>query len=344
MKSGKYLDGEKMTFQAFSEIWFTDYANQHLESSTLQLYKHLLQLHILPAIGHLKLAKVQPAHLNKLYNTLSQERKDGKPGGYSPKTIKHVHNLISGIYSAAVKWNTVMENPCDRVTPPKQTPARDKIKYFTLEQTELFLSLLDQYQTPTGLKLFFHMALFCGMRRGELIALEWSDLDFAQNAVSITKSTSVVNSKPLTKIPKTATSIRTISVPASVMEIAKAHRKEQLEYRLSIGSAWEGDNYIFTQWNGRQMYPDTPYNAFKKLIARYNKENPVADPLPDIPLHGLRHTSATLLISQNVDVRTVSGRLGHAQTSTTMDIYSHTLKKMDEKAANALDDLLTKKA
>lgn len=202
VKSGKYLDGEKMTFQAFSEIWFTDYANQQLEASTSQLYRHLLQLHILPAIGHLKLAKVQPAHLNKLYNTLSQERKDGKPGGYASKTIKHVHVLISGIYSAAVKWNAVMENPCDRVTPPKQTPARDKIKYFTLEQTELFLSLLDRYHTPTGLKLFFHMALFCGMRRGELIALEWSDLDFTNNSVSITKSTSVVNGKPLKKRPR----------------------------------------------------------------------------------------------------------------------------------------------
>lgn len=372
VKSGKYLDGEKMTFKAFSEIWLKDYAEHQLEGSTLQLYKHLLAVHILPAIGHIKLSKVQPVHLNKLYNQLAEERKDGRQGGYAPKTIKHVHNLISGIYSVALEWNIVADNPCNRVKPPKQVPARDKIKYFTAEQTEIFLSLLDkeyatpyqahdrinkngtsyhiaeyseQRKIPTQFKLFFLLALFCGMRRGELIALEWSDLDFVDNTVNITKSTSVVNGKPLTKTPKTATSIRKISVPGSVMNVAREYRKEHMEYKLAIGSQWQGDNYIFIQWNGKQMYPDTPSSTFKKIIKRYNSSIEDKEKrLPDISLHGLRHTSATLLISQNIDVRTVSNRLGHAQTSTTMDIYSHALQKMDEKAANALDDLLSKKA
>lgn len=372
VKSGKYLDGEKLTFQAFVEIWQQDYANQHLEESTLSLYKHLLQLHILPVIGNIKLSKLQPNQLNRLYNTLAAERKDGKLGGYAPKTIKHVHNLISAIYSAAVKWNVVLDNPCDRVEPPKQTPTRDKVKYFTIEQTERFIGLLEKdfsttykehdriddtgklyhvseytetRKIPTQFKLFFLLAIYGGMRRGEIIALEWSDLDFTANSVSITKSTTLVNSKPVTKAPKTRTSIRTITVPKSVMDIAKEWRKEQLQYRLAIGSQWIGKNYIFIQWNGKQMYPDTPYNAFKRIIKRYNDnvENE-SEKLPDIPLHGLRHTSATLLISQNIDVQTVSGRLGHAQTSTTMDIYSHALKELDKKAANALDDLLTKKA
>ena len=203
----------------------------------------------------------------------------------------------------------------------------------------------EQRSIPTQFKLFYLLALFCGMRRGEIIALEWSDLDFNNNTVNISKSTTVVNGKPLTKVPKTATSIRKISVPISVMAIAKAYRKEQLEYKMALGSQWNGSNYIFIQWNGRQMYPDTPYNTFKKIIKRYNSSIEDKEKrLPEIPLHGLRHTSATLLISQNVDIRTVSNRLGHAQTSTTMDIYSHALQKMDEKAANALDDLLAKKA
>lgn len=372
VKSGKYLDGEKLTFQAFVEIWQRDYAEHQLEESTQQLYKHLLKLHILPVIGNLKLAKIQPNQLNRLYNTLSSERKDGKPGGYAPKTIKHVHNLISAIYSSAVKWNVVLDNPCDRVEPPKQATARDKVKYFTIEQTERFIALLDKdfsttykahdrvddtgkayhvaeysetRKIPTQFKLFFLLAIFTGMRRGELIALEWSDLSFANNSISITKSTTLVNGKPLTKAPKTKSSERLVSVPASVMEIAKEWRKEQLSYRMALGSQWIGENHVFIQWNGKQMYPDTPYNTFKRIIHRYNKgvKND-ADRLPDIPLHGLRHTSATLLISQNVDVRTVSSRLGHSQTSTTMNIYSHALKEMDEKAANVLDDLLSRKA
>ncbi len=337
VKSGKYLNGEKLTFQAFTEIWFTDYADRQLEETTQQLYRHLLKLHILPVIGHLKLSKIQPAHLNKLYNTLAQERKDGKTGGYAPKTIKHIHNLISGIFSAAVKWNIVTDNPCDRVEPPKQISTKDKIKYFTLEQTEIFLNLLTKdyttvYQAhdriddtgkayhvaeynetrriPTQFRLFFLLAIFCGMRRGELVALEWSDLDFKNNSISVTKSTTIANGKPLTKAPKTNSSIRIISVPASVMSIAKKYRTEQLQYKLALGSQWEGRDYLFIQWNGKQMHPDTPYNTFKKIIHRYNAQTTdETQKLPDIPLHGLRHTSATLLISQNIDVRTVSGRL-----------------------------------
>lgn len=372
VKSGKYLDGEKLTFQAFHEIWLRDYAEQNLDTTTVATYKRLLNAHILPVIGHLKLSKVQPNHLNKLYYTLLHERKDGKEGGYAPKTIKHIHNIISVIYSTAMKWNVVLDNPCNRVDVPKQTPARDKIKYFNIEQTERFIELLDKDYTtnysahdrvddtgkayhvaeysetrklPTQFKLFFLLAVYGGMRRGEILALEWSDLNFMQHSVNITKSTTVVDGKPLTKGPKTRSSVRVVSVPAFIMELAKEWKVEQLRYRMAIGSQWQGENHIFIQWNGKQMHPDTPYKTFKKIIKRYNetvkKED---DKLPDIPLHGLRHTSATLLISQKVDVRTVSGRLGHAQTSTTMDIYSHALKEMDEKAADALDQLLNKKA
>lgn len=372
VKSGKYLNGEKLSFQDFTEIWLNDYAEKQLEPTTIQTYKHLLRLHIIPAIGHLKLSKIQPVHLNKFYNTMASERKDGREGGYSPKTIRHVHNVISGIYATAIKWNIVMENPCDRVDPPKQARTCDKIKYFTLEQAEIFLGLLDKEYTtfckahdriddtgkqyhvsdynetrriPTQFKLFYLLALFCGMRRGELIALEWSDINFENNSISVTKSTSMVNGKPLTKTPKTKSSVRLISVPKSVIDVAKNYRKEQLQYRMAIGNQWDGDNYVFIQWNGRQMHLDTPYNTFKKIIRRYNEQtiNP-EEKLPEIPLHGLRHTSATLLISQNMDVRTVANRLGHAQTSTTMDIYSHALKQMDEKAAEVFDDLFPAKA
>ena len=372
VKSGKYLDGEKLTFKEFVDIWFHDYGSIHLEEATIQLYRHLLNVHIIPEIGHLKLAKILPAHLIKLYNTLHSERKDGKSGGYSPKTIKHVHSTISSIYTTAIKWNIVTDNPCNRVEPPKMTPTRDKLKFFTLEQTAIFLSLLEKdyaithnahdriddteksyhvanytetRSIPLQFRLFYQMALFCGLRRGELVALTWSDLDFTDNSVSITKSTTCVNGKPVTKSTKTNSSIRKISVPSSVMALAKKYKKEQHLYRLSLGSQWQGNNHIFIQWNGSQMHPDTPYKKFKHIIKRYNES--IEDEtlkLPNIPLHGLRHTSATLLISQNVDVKTVSNRLGHSQTSTTMDIYSHALKKMDEQAANVLDDLLFKRA
>lgn len=366
VKNGKYLDGEKITFQEFADRYLEEYAAQHLDLNTQSQYRYLLRMHINPAIGYFRLAKIQPRNLNNLYNSLLRERKDGREGGYSLKTIRHVHNVIRTIYTIAIRWNVVLDNPCDRVEPPKATQGK-MVKHFTLEQAEAFLNTLNSGATikkkahdriddtgktyhvdtysehkdiQTQFKVFFNLALFCGLRRGELIALEWNDFDFEQNTVSISKSTSIIDGQPITKPPKTESSNRLISVPASIMIQVKQYRKEQLEYRMSIGTAWEGDNHLFVQWNGRQMYPSTPYAMFKKIIRWHNevviKEE---DKLPEIPLHGLRHTSATLLISQNVDIRTVSGRLGHAQTSTTTDIYSHFLQKADEAASDTLENL-----
>lgn len=370
VKSGTYLDGEKITFDEFSKRYLEEYAVQHLDPNTLSQYKTMLRLHIIPAIGQLKMSKVQPVNLNRLYNQLLVERKDGKEGGYSIKTIKHVNTAISAIFTLAVKWNVVNDNPCRRVTPPTCRKEK-KIKYFTLEQAEAFLKALDSVfevringhtrvddtgksytvsdyterrKIPTQYRVFFNLALFCGARRGELIALQWSDFDFTRNTLSITKSTSQINGKAVTKETKTESSNRIISVPASVMEMVKAYRKEYLQLKLRLGDAWEGDNFVFIQWNGLQMHPSTPYGEFKKIIRWYNDSVEKEDEkLPDIPLHGLRHTSATLLISQNVDVRTVGGRLGHAQTSTTMNIYSHFLKRADEAASDALENLLSVK-
>lgn len=184
------------------------------------------------------------------------------------------------------------------------------------------------------------MALFCGLRKGELLALKWSDIDFNKNTVSITKSTGIAGKKVITKSQKNKSSIREISIPASVVSILKQYKKEQAEYRLSIGDKWIGEDDIFIQYSGKQMSISIPYATFKKIILNYNKK--ANQPLPNIPLHGLRHTSATLLISQNIDVKTVSSRLGHSQTSTTMNIYSHALKKMDEQAADTLENLFYK--
>ena len=118
---------------------------------------------------------------------------------------------------------------------------------------------------------------------------------------------------------------------------------EQMEYRLSICDQWIAGNYLFIQWNGRIMYPSTPYHTFEKIIHKYNKTvHEESKKLPVIPLHGLRHTSATLQIANKVHNRTVSSQLGHAKTSTTMNIYAHALKEVDKKAADTLENILMK--
>ena len=224
----------------------------------------MLKTALVPAIGHLKLSKIQPLHLQSYYNNLLEDgiRKDGKEGGYSAATIKKCHAVISSILTTAVQWQIIETNPCERVSPPKDKKGNDNVKHFTLEQAEIFLNALEMSYTatykahdriddtgkkyhvpeytearsiPTQFKVFFNLALFGGLRRGELIALTWDDIDFKNNTVSVTKSTGYVKNAMITKAPKNKTSIRTIRVPGSVIVMLKKYLKEQQELTISLG-------------------------------------------------------------------------------------------------------------
>ena len=137
-------------------------------------------------------------------------------------------------------------------------------------------------------------------------------------------------------------SVRTITIPHDLTLRILALKKSREQFAASVGGFWQGDNWIFVQDNGQMMNYSTPYHALQDVLRRYNADKPPEDQLPVIPFHGLRHTAATLLIAAGVDVRTISARLGHALTSTTLNIYIHALKESDHRAANAVSALLEK--
>lgn len=249
--------------------------------------------------------------------------------------------------------------------------AGDKIKFFTTEQAAAFLDYIEQPYTvktkghkriddtskpytvgdyertkevPEQLRVLFKLAIYAGLRKGELLALEWSDIDFDNDTISVTKAVTVVNGEQVTKCPNTKTSRRVVSIPHFLTQRLRALKVERIRYRLSLGDYWQGAEWVFIQENGKQMNYSTPYMAFHDTLIRYNAGKAEGDQLPLIPFHGLRHTSATLLIASKQDVRTVSSRLGHAQASTTMNIYAHQLQESDRKAANALENMLVKHA
>lgn len=380
VRSGNYLDGEKLLLKDYAVRWLSEYAEKQLAYSTYSNYKMNIESRIIPSLGHMKMSQIKPLHIQAMYNALLSDtaRNDGKSGRLSTGTIKKVHAILSSMLHTAVLWQIIESNPCDRVAPPANQEQRSTCpKHFTLEQADAFIKALDMdiqtnycdrqrtdsagnlyfvggYQTakkiPLQIKVFFYMALFGGFRRSEILALTWKDIDFQKNTVDIFKSLTLKDHEMTVKTTKTKTSARTVSLPAPVMHLLHQLLIEQKQYALSLGSQWVGhrgssyeDNYIFIQWNGQVMYLDTPYQWFRKILDNYNRQQTdEADKLPPITMHGLRHTSATLLISQNVDIRTVSGRLGHAQTSTTMNIYAHSLRKSDEAAAESLGDLLIK--
>lgn len=297
-------------------------------------------------------------------------RQDGKSGGYARASINKTRNVLSSILRTATEWEIIEKNPCDKVRLQVE-PTADKIKFFTTDQASKFLEYIEkpytikvkghkrtddtgkaysvgdyeiQKELPEQFKLLFNLAIFSGLRKGELLALEWSDIDFDADTVRVTKAVTVVNHEQICKVPKTKNSTRTVSIPHFLSVRLKALKVDQTKYRLKLGSYWQGANWIFIQENGKQMNYSTPYGVFHDTIVRYNEGKKPTDQLPAIPFHGLRHTSATLLIASKQDVRTVSSRLGHAQASTTMNIYAHQLQESDRKAANALENMLVKQA
>lgn len=379
--SGKILAGRNMTVKNFAEKWVKEYLKKR-EETTYDGYVNELESKIIPAIGHIKMSKLTPLHIQQFYNNLCEDgvRLDGKEGHYSYGTIKKVAAVLSSMLSTAVIWQVIESNPCERVelTDPDANQNidedEDKENYFTLEETSLFLEALEmeykwKYKShsrkkqgkvykvaeyyeikriATQFKVFYNIAVFSGARRGEILALTWPDVNFENNTVRIIKNTVPARRKVVTKVPKNKTSKRYVSLPDSIMNMIKKYKVEQDEYKLKIGDQWQGENFLFIQANGKKMHPSTPTHKFKEIVKKYN-EVAIEEGMKTLPenvtLHGLRHTSATLLITdKQTDIKTISKRLGHAKTSTTMNIYAHAMKEMDYKAASAMENMFKKKA
>ena len=372
VKNGIAMDGRKITLKDFSDRWLREYAPQKLQAGTVEKYRAELNEKLLPVIGHLKLTELRPATLNATFVAMTKDgaRRDGKPGGYARATIKKTQDVLSSVLRTAVEWEIIEKNPMDKVRSVGECAA-DKVEFFTPEQAVAFLDYIEQpymvktkghkrtddtgieytvgdyervKEIPEQIRVLFNLAIYTGLRKGELLALEWSDIDFDHDTVTVSKAVSVVAGEQITKEPKTRTSRRTVAIPHFLTQRIRALKHERLKYRLSIGDYWQGGEWLFIQENGKQMSYSTPYSAFQDTIARYNADKREDQKLPAIPFHGLRHTSATLLIASKQDVRTVSSRLGHAQASTTMNIYAHALRETDRKAVNALENMLQKHA
>lgn len=369
VKNGQVLEGGKTTLKEFADRWFLEFAPQKLQPGTVEAYRREMEK-VLPTLGHLKLTDLRPANLNSFFVSMTKDgtRADGKPGGYSKATIKKTQDVLSSILRTAAEWEVIEKNPMDKVRSVGEIAA-EKIKFFTPEQAATFLEYLDQPQTvkvkghsrtddtgidytvgdyeitrevPEQFRVLYNLAIYTGLRKGELLALEWSDIDFDNNTVKVSKACSLVAGEQITKCPKTKNSNRTVSIPSFLTRRLKAMKISRIAYRLSLGDYWQGADWLFIQENGKQMNYSTPYQTMVKILKRYNDSH--KDQLPVIPFHGLRHTSATLLIAAKQDVRSVSSRLGHAQTSTTMNIYAHALQEADQRAANALESMLLKQA
>ena len=238
----------------------------------------------------------------------------------SDNTIHHYHTFISSVLTTAVQWQVILSNPCEHVKPPKVT--RKEAKFLDENNLEILLDILDNLSPEEEQnKLMIQILLFTGLRKGELCGLKFEDIDFNNRAISVKRNLLYLPEQGIFEnTPKTDSSIRTISVSDNIIQLLKNHRISQMRQKIIISDKWNETGYIFTAW-------------FRKLVKKYE--------LPDVSIHSLRHTAATMLLMKGLPVKAVSSRLGHANAVTTSSIYSHALKSIDEKASEIMDDILS---
>lgn len=326
--------------EVYAEQWFTNYAEKNLKESTVARYRKLSR-RLYQALGAKRIDRITVADVQSLVDNLGETgikiqrtKKDAtdqpEPAALAPKTIRAYHSLLSAILESAVKLEMIPSNPCRKVTlPPLKATEKD---VYTLDEASRFLELLEgenwQYRA------FFTLAIYTGMRRGELLGLQWGDFDFDSGIVTISRNTLYTGRKGLyDDTPKTKSSRRVLKLPAVVLDMLHDYRIWQLEQRFALGDQWHDCDRLFTRWNGEPMHADTPYYWLVRFCGRKG--------LRRMGVHSFRHLNATLLIDAGVDVKTTSALLGHSTSATTMNIYAHSFAAAQARASEAVADVLT---
>ena len=344
VQNGMVIEGKALKFSEFTEIWKRDYGSKELAPSTYKRYCRMLETRLLPYFGHFYVNKIKPTDIMQFYDLLSKDtqliRKKDNGGNktlkpLSGKTILEHHRLLRAMLHKAVYWQVIVSNPAERVQPPKAK--KPKRKYYDDDQCKILLENLEQLdEEQIKYKTAIILTVFTGVRLGELMGLEWNDIDFRNGIVSINRSSQyLADTGVFTKVPKTESSIREVAIPDFVISLLEEYKLWYDEQKSLYGELWINSNRLFVQADGKPMHPSTISKWFVKFIGQIG--------LPVINFHGLRHTNATLLIAQNIDVAVVAARLGHAQITTTFNFYVHPIIAHNKKAGFALENLLLSK-
>lgn len=242
-----------------------------------------------------------------------------------------LYKVVNVMYNQAIRWLIVDENPNTRAKKPKRE--HKEKNFYNVSQVKKLLDVLENESIKY--KLLIVLALDSGARRSEICALRWSDIDMDTRMMSITKSLKVFNGIVDEKTTKTESSIRTIKLGVSTINLIKEYKEWQEAYKKVNGKKWTSkDNRIFTSVDGGYMHPSTCDHTLRKIVKKYN--------LDPICFHELRHTCASLLINSGVDPKTVSKRLGHSDTSITMKIYTHAFEESKNACADRFDEMMKK--
>lgn len=326
---------ESQTIAQFAAYWQEQYCAKELAPKTQQSYKNQLNRRILPVLGNIPLGRLKPIDVIKFVNNLQENatRYDGKECPVSGQTIRYCMRTLSSMLQTAVRWGLIDTNPSQNVTRIKIKP-----KHMQLPDEQGVAKMLEALQDePLKYRTIVMLALDSGLRRGEIMALEWPSVNLQKKSILVKQSNLALPGKGIiTKLPKTESSIRTVNISASTAVLLQQYKDWQDNQKEQLENQWlkEEKPWVFTQWNGKVMFPETPSHWFCQFLKRHG--------LPPMPFHGLRHLTATILIAQNTPLKNVSSRLGHSDIRTTANIYSEALQSVDRIAADKMGAFLEK--
>lgn len=315
-------------FQDLAEEWFDLYAKYNLRKTTYQRMTQLTK-RVYPAVGHLRMDKITARQLQGFINSLAQDganMRTGKP--LARKTIIHYLSFISDVFSYAMRSDLVSDNPCSKVIIPKGESKEKEI--YTQEEMQCLLELL--MKEPLKFRVFFFLIAYSGFRRGEMLGLEWKDIDWENGVISVRRTSNYVpHIGTYTDTTKTRKSQRSLKLADELIDMLRQWQNAQADEAFKMGDKWEETDRIFTRWNGKPLDNNAPYKWLKNLCER--------NELPFYGIHSFRHFTASAMISAGLDVTTVSGALGHSNSSTTLNIYSHAFQSAQARVSNAMNNV-----
>lgn len=314
-KEGKYTVGQWM------DEWFEAYAKVKVRPSSHQTYKGYIENHIKPNIGDIPIEKLTSLQLQKFYRRLLTEGRvpriesENQPKGLSAKTVRNINQVISSAMDMAVKHKLILSNPTDGCELPKVE--HKEMHTIHAEQLGAFLREAKE----SGVYELYYLDLATGLRRGELLGLKWEDVDLTHGVIHVRRQVYRIDGE-VKEVPlKTKNAYRNISISKDAVEMLK----EMEKHRIS--------EYVFPSPTGGPISPDSVLNMLHRVLKRAG--------LPAVRFHDLRHTFATLALQNGVDIKTVSGMLGHFSAGFTLDTYAHVTTAAQKEAANTMGSVLS---
>jgi integrase len=325
LDTGEHVDPNNLTVRAWLTQWLT-FVRAEISPRSYGCYADIVVGRLVPAFGKLPLAKLAPAHIQSVYTEWSTGgRRDGKEGPLASQSRRLIHRVLSAALTRAVEMQLISRNPAQVLRKRLPKIERGEMATLTDGQMETVLEAIR----PTPLYWPVLIALATGMRRGEILALRWRNVDLDRGAIRVVESLEQTQAELRAKAPKNEKT-RTISLPRFAIDELRRRRREQMEDLLRLGVRLQSDGLVCAQPDGRPIAPNTLTNYFARVVRRLG--------LP-IHFHSLRHTHATQLLLAGVHPKVAQERLGHATVAMTLDVYSHVTERLRDDAAAKIDTL-----